>query len=81
MIDDVLDIIRSEGRWMNTEEIRDALMWKDPVRYRTATRAYVVKCVCNLMRQGFDIEKRYEQNGEVRFVYFHYVGLTEGARA
>ena len=75
MIDDVLDIMRSEGRMMDPEEIRDALIWRDPVRYRTAKRTSVIECINRLKKQGFIIETEYIQDGWSRFARYRYLGV------
>ena len=75
MIDDVLDIMRSEGRLMAPEEIRDALIWRDPVRYRTATRAYIIRCINHLRKQGYDFEVQYEQKGWSKFARYRFLGV------
>lgn len=75
MIDDVLDIMRSEGRLMEPEEIRDALIWRDPVRYRTATRAYIIRCINDLKKQGFDFEVQYTQIKCAKVAKYRYLGV------
>lgn len=75
MIDDVLDIMRSEGRMMDPDEIRDALMWRDPVRYRTVRRAYIIRCVQELRKQGFIIEVEYFQEGCARYARYRFLGV------
>ena len=75
MIDDVLDILRSEGRLMDPDEIRDALIWRDPIRYRTAQRRSVIDCINRLKTQGFIIDTEYIQEGGSKFAFYRFVGV------
>jgi len=75
MIDDVLDIMRSEGRWMTAEEVRDALIWKDPVRYRTTRREYVGRCIHELKKQGYRIDVEYFQEGWAKYARYKFMGV------
>lgn len=75
MIDDILDIMRSEGRMMDPDEICEALKIRDSVRYRTTTRGYVITCINRLKTQGFIIETEYVQDGWAKFARYRFVGV------
>ena len=70
VIDDIIDIM-SSGEWMDTAEIVAALVARDRVRYRTATRQYIPPMIRTLESQGyrFEVDKEYYSGARQRVRY------------
>lgn len=70
VIDDVIDIM-SSGEWMDTAEITAALVARDRVRYRTATRQRIPPLIRRLEGQGytFQVDKQYYSGAKQRVRY------------
>jgi hypothetical protein len=80
MIDDVLDVLRAEHRWLSGADVVAELKRIDPVRYRTAKPEYINRCVSDLLKQGFIIDKKLEpcEDPRGRYVLFYFMGIKEG---